>query len=100
MDVDAKVTIIHVIGGIIAAYLSYALTTGLINGINNEAIAILFALIILYLSGQVSERIFGKEAVGGFKGWLWSGIVPFFFVWIVIWVLLFNINPVPPVHVT
>ena len=64
MDVDAKVTIIHVIGGIIAAYLSYALTTGLINGINNEAIAILIALIILYLSGQVSERIFGKEAVG------------------------------------
>jgi hypothetical protein len=100
MDIDAKVTIIHVIGGLVAAYLSYALTTGLINGINNEAIAILFALIILYLSGQVSERIFGKEAVGGFKGWLWSGIVPFFFVWIVIWVLLFNINPVPPVHVT
>jgi len=98
MDIDAKVTIIHVIGGLVAAYLSYALTTGLINGINNEAIAILFALIILYLSGQVSERIFGKEAVGGFKGWLWSGIVPFFFVWIVIWVLLFNINPVPPVH--
>ena len=98
MDVDAKVTIIHVIGGIIAAYLSYALTTGLINGINNEVIAILIALIILYLSGQVSERIFGKEAVGGFKGWLWSGIVPFLFVWIVIWVLLFNINPVPPVH--
>ena len=98
MDVDAKVTIIHVIGGIIAAYLSYALTTGLINGINNEVIAILIALIILYLSGQVSERIFGKEAVGGFKGWLWSGIVPFLFVWIVIWVLLFNINPIPPVH--
>ena len=98
MDVDAKVTIIHVIGGIIAAYLSYALTTGLINGINNEAIAILFALIILYLSGQVSERIFGKEAVGGFKGWLWSGIVPFLFIWLVIWILLFNVNPVPPVH--
>ena len=30
MDVDAKVTIIHVIGGIIAALLSFALTTGLI----------------------------------------------------------------------
>ncbi len=32
MDVDAKVTIIHVIGGIIAALLSFALTTGLISG--------------------------------------------------------------------
>ena len=97
MDVDAKVTIIHVIGGLIAAFCSFALTTGMISGINNEAIAILISLIILYLSGQISERIFGKEAVGGFKGWLWSGIVPFLFVWIVLWVLFFNINPVTPI---
>jgi len=99
MDVDAKVTIIHVIGGLIAAIFSFALTTGMISGINNEVIAILIALIVLYLSGQVSERIFSKEAVGGFKGWLWSGIVPFLFIWVVVWVLLFNVNPVPPVHV-
>jgi hypothetical protein len=97
MDVDAKVTIIHVITGIIAAIISFALTTGLISGINNEAIAILIALVILYISGQISERIFGKEAVGGFKGWLWSGIVPFLFIWIVLWILLININPVPPI---
>ena len=97
MDVDAKVTIIHIIGGIVAAFLSFKLTTGLISGINNEAVAILLALVILYLCGQVSERIFGKEAVGGFKGWLWSGIVPFLFIWILLWVLLFNINPMPPI---
>jgi hypothetical protein len=99
MDVDAKVTIIHIVGGIIAALLSFALTTGLIMGINNEAYAILLALVILYISGQVSEKIFGKETVGGIKGWLWSGIVPFLFIWIVLWVLLFNINPVPPITV-
>jgi len=98
MDVDAKVTILHVISGLIAAFFSYALTTGLFNGINNEAIAIIIALIILYLSGQLSERIFGKEEVGGFKGWLWSGIVPYFFIWVVVWILLFNINPVPPIN--
>lgn len=97
MDVDAKVTIIHVITGLIAAYVSYALTTGLFMGINNQVVAILLALVILYLSGQISERIFGKEAVGGPKGWLWSGIVPFFFIWIVIWIMLYNINPVPPI---
>lgn len=98
MEVDAKVTILHVIGGLIAAFFSYALTTGLFMGINNEAIAIILALIILYIFGQISEKIFGKEEVGGFKGWLWSGIVPFFFVWIVIWILFFNINPVPPIN--
>ncbi len=99
MDIDAKVTIIHIVGGIIAALLSFALTTGLIMGINNEAYAILLALVVLYISGQVSEKIFSKEAVGGIKGWLWSGIVPFLFIWIVVWVLLFNINPVPPITV-
>ena len=98
MDVDGKVAIIHVIGGVIAAYVSYLLTTGQIAGLNNEAFAVIFALIILYLSGQVSERIFGKENVGGFKGWLWSGIVPFVAVWFVIWILLFNYNPIPPIH--
>jgi hypothetical protein len=99
MDVDAKVTIIHIIGGLIAAFLSYGLTTGLFMGINNEAFAIILSLIILYIFGQISEKIFGKEAVGGFKGWLWSGIVPFLFIWIVIWILLFNVNPVPPINV-
>ena len=99
MDVDAKVTILHVIGGLIAAFLSYGLTTGLFMGINNEAFAIILALILLYLFGQISERIFGKEAVGGMKGWLWSGVVPFFFIWVVVWILLFNINPVPPINV-
>jgi hypothetical protein len=97
MDIDAKVAIIHIIGGIIAAFLSFALTTGMIMGINNEAFAVLLAIVVLYISGQVSEKIFGKEAVGGFKGWLWSGIVPFLFIWIVLWVLFFNINPVPPI---
>ena len=97
MDIDAKVTIIHIFTGIIAALISFVLTTGLISGINNEAITILMAFVVLYISGQFSERIFGKEAVGGFKGWLWSGIVPFLFIWIVLWVLLININPVPPI---
>jgi hypothetical protein len=98
MDVDAKVTIIHVIGGLIAAILSVKLTTGTIIGFSGETVAVLLALVILYLCGQVSERLLGKEEVGGFKGWLWSGIVPFLFVWIVIWILLFNYNPIPPIQ--
>jgi hypothetical protein len=41
--------------------------------------------------GQVSERLFGKEEVGGVKGWLWSGIVPFFFLWMMVWIIFINI---------
>jgi|ERR1039457_3450100 hypothetical protein len=99
MDVDAKVTIIHVIGGLIAAFLAFKLTTGSILGFSGETVAVLLAIVILYLCGQISERLLGKEEIGGFKGWLWSGIVPFLAVWLVVWILLFNYNPVPPVQV-
>ncbi|HHY00521.1 MAG TPA: DUF5379 family protein, partial [Methanothermobacter sp.] len=76
---------------IVAGYLSFLLSTGAIAGLGkNDVIAVLAGLIILYLAGQLSERIFGKEEVGGFKGWLWSGIVPFFFIWVVAWVLFYN----------
>ncbi len=89
MDVDGKLAALHTITGAIAGYISFALSTGIIY--KNEAIAVIVALIILYLSGQISERIFGKEEVGGLSGWLWSGIVIFFFVWIIVWVALYNI---------
>ncbi len=92
MDVDAKVAAIHAVAGIVAGYISFLLSTGAIAGLgSNEVLAILVALIILYLMGQISERLFGKEEVGGVKGWLWSGIVPFFFLWIMVWVIFLNI---------
>ncbi|OPX60243.1 MAG: hypothetical protein A4E25_00528 [Methanobacterium sp. PtaB.Bin024] len=92
MEIEVKVTSIHTALAIVAGYISALLSTGAIPGLGkNEALAVLAGLIILYIGGQISERIFGKEEVGGFKGWLWSGIVPFFFLWIVVWVILYNI---------
>ncbi len=92
MDVDGKMAAIHAVAGIVAGYLSFLLSTGAIAGIGrNEVLAVLVALIILYAMGQASERLFGKEKVGGAKGWLWSGIVPFFFVWIMVWVIFYNL---------
>ena len=91
MDVDAKVTAVHAVAAIIAGYASYALSSGLIGALGkNEVLAVLIGLIILYISGNISERLFGKEEVGGFKGWLWSGIVPFFFLWMMMWVVFYN----------
>ena len=90
MDTDGKVASIHTIGGILAGYLSFILSSGVI--FKNEALAVIVALIILYIVGQVSERLFGKEEVGGFSGWLWSGIVPFFFIWIMVWVIFMNLH--------
>jgi hypothetical protein len=91
MEIEIKLTSIHAVLAIVAGYVSFLLSTGAIAGVGkNEVLAVLAALIILYIGGQISERTFGKEAVGGTKGWLWSGILPFFFIWIMVWVILYN----------
>jgi hypothetical protein len=92
METEVKVISIHIVAAIIASYLSFILSNGSIPGIGkNEVIAVLAGIIILYLSGQVSERLFGKEEVGGLKGWLWSGIVPYIFIWFMGWTMLLNL---------
>ena len=91
MEIEVKLTSLHAITAIIAGYLSFIISTGAIGTIGkNEVLAVLMGLVILYFSGNLSERIFGKEAVGGFKAWLWSGIVPFILIWIVSWTLFLN----------
>ena len=91
LDVDGKVAAIHGVTAIIAGYISFLLSSGALGLGKNEALAILGGLIILYISGQICERTFGKEEVGGLKGWFWSGIVPFFFIWFVVWIIFLNI---------
>ncbi|MBI5458987.1 hypothetical protein [Methanobacterium sp.] len=91
MDIEIKLTSIHSALAIVAGAISFLLSTGAISALGkNEFLAVLSGLLILYLTGQLSERIFGKEEVGGMKGWLWSGILPFFFVWVIVWVLFYN----------
>lgn len=92
MEVEAKVVTVHIIAALVAAFLSFLLSTGAISDVGtNEALATLVGLVILYLSGQLSEKLFGKEAVGGFKGWLWSGIVPFLLFWYMLWTMFMNL---------
>jgi hypothetical protein len=91
MEIEAKLTALHVVAGLIAGVVSFLLSSGFISAIGkNDFMSILLSLAILYITGQISERIFGKEAVGGLKGWLFSGILPFFFIWVIIWTLLLN----------
>lgn len=91
MEVEFKITSLHAVTAIIAGYLSFIISTGAIGGIGkNEVLAALVGLLILYFSGNIAERMLGKEEVGGFKGWLWSGIVPFIFIWVLTWTLFLN----------
>lgn len=91
MEIEFKLTSLHAVTAIIAGYLSFIVASGAIGGIGkNEVLAVLLGLVILYLSGNISQRLFGKKEVGGFKGWFWSGIVPFILIWVVTWTLFLN----------
>lgn len=85
MDTTIKVTSIHIIFGIIASLLSAGLSLGWF-GFKNDVFAFFIALIILYFVGQFSQRIAGDE-ISGFSQWLWDGIAPFYFVWVIAYTL-------------
>ena len=85
MDTTIKVTGIHLVFGLIAALLSAALTAGWF-GFKNDVFAFFVAAIILYFVGQFSQKIAGEE-ISGFSQWLWDGIAPFFFTWVIAYTL-------------
>lgn len=85
MDATIKVTSIHIIFAIIAALLSAGLSLGWF-GFKNDIFAFFVAVIILYFVGQFSQRIAGDE-ISGFSQWLWDGISPFYFTWVIAYTL-------------
>ena len=85
MDTTIKVTSIHLIAGLVAALFSAALTAGWF-GFKNDVFAFFVAVIILYFVGQFSQKIAGDE-ISGFSQWLWDGIAPFFFTWVIAYTL-------------
>ena len=85
MDTTIKVTTIHVIFALIAALISAALTLGWL-GFKNDIFAFFVAVIILYFVGQFCQKIAGDE-ISGFSQWLWDGIAPFYFTWVIAYTL-------------
>ena len=81
MDKTIQVTSIHIVFALIAAALSAALTLGWF-GVKNDVFAFFVAVIILYFVGKFSQKIAGEE-ISGFSQWLWDGIAPFFFTWVI-----------------
>ena len=85
MDKTIQVTSIHIIFGLIAALISAGLSAGWF-GFKNDVFAFFIAAIILYFVGQFSQKIAGDE-ISGFSQWLWDGIAPFFFTWVIAYTL-------------
>ena len=85
MDTTIKVTSIHIAAALVASLISTALTLGWL-GFKNDIFAGIIAIIVLYFVGQFSQKIAGDE-ISGFSQWLWDGIAPFFFTWIIAYTL-------------
>lgn len=85
MDTTIKVTSIHIVFALIAAFISTVLSKGWI-GFKNDIAAAFVALIILYFIGQLCQKMAGDE-ISGFSQWLWDGISPFFFTWVISYTL-------------
>ena len=85
MDATIKVTSIHIVAGLVAALLSTGLTL-VCFGFKNDVFAFFIAVIVLYFIGQFSQKIAGDE-ISGFSQWLWDGIAPFYFTWVIAFTL-------------
>lgn len=85
MDATVKVTCIHILFGLIAGLISTSLTLGWF-GFKNDVFAFFVALIILYGVGKLAQKVAQGE-ISGTTQWLWDGILPFYFMWVICYTL-------------
>ena len=90
VDITIKITSIHVVMGIITAFLSSAVTVGWLP-FTNHVVAGVLPFIIVYFTGQLCQKLFVEEGEKpGFGKWFWDGIAPFFFIWIIVYTFIYN----------
>ena len=87
MDDTVKLTSINTILGVVAGVLSGLFTVGLF-GFKNDMIGLLIAIVIVYASLKSVNKIATEEIDRSQK--IWDCVLPFFFSWIIVWILLSN----------
>jgi len=88
MDEVSIMSYEHIIGGIVAGIISYAFSTGVLP-ITNEMLGVLISILIVYLLGKLAESKYGREKIS-LGSWITNGILPFYFMWLVVWIMLLN----------
>ncbi|RAP53525.1 MAG: hypothetical protein BZ138_00580 [Methanosphaera sp. rholeuAM270] len=79
----------HIAGGILAGIISFLFTRKGLLPVTNEMIGVLISLIIVYALGKYAEKKFGREKIS-LSSWLTNGVLPFYFMWMTVWILLLN----------
>ena len=87
MDDTVKLTSINTILGIVAGVISALFTVGFF-GFKNDMIGLLIAIVIVYASLKSVNKIVTEEIDRSQK--IWDCVLPFFFSWIIVWILLSN----------
>lgn len=80
-------------GGIIAGIISFAFSVKGLLPITNSFLGVIISLIIVYALGKHAENKYGREEIS-LSSWIMNGIVPFYFLWMVVWIILLNYVPV------
>ena len=67
--------------------LSGIFTIGML-GIKNDMIGLLIGIIFVYASLKLADNISSEDLDRSQK--IWDCVLPFFFTWIIVWILLAN----------
>ena len=87
MDDTVKLTSINVVLGIVAGLLSGIFTIGTL-GFKNDMVGLIFGIVFIYAMMKSADKIATEEIDRSQK--IWDCIMPFFFTWIIVWILLTN----------
>ncbi len=74
---------LHVVVAVVMGWLSVV-----VSGFYGDMPSILLGLIVLWGCGKATNQIVGKK---DFKWWFGNGIFIYLFVWLISWILFFNL---------
>lgn len=80
MKKDLYVMAIHLVAGILIGYISFLLAAPLYS--------LVLAIVVAYPLRKLSVRLSQKKELGW---WIGNGFVPYFFTWLVVWIIMFNL---------
>jgi hypothetical protein len=87
LDDTVKLTSINVVLGIVAGLLSGIFSVGTL-GFKNDMIGLIFGIVFIYAMVKSADKIATEEIDRSQK--IWDCVLPFFFTWIIVWILIAN----------
>lgn len=78
---EIKLTLLFAVLGIVVGYVSFLL--------NNNLLSLAAMIVIAFVAREAIKRKRGIKE--GFKWWLGNGLVVYVFLWLVTWIIFYNL---------